>query len=130
MKRSGQVGLVVMGAVAFAGTYAAVAGYRASASSSQPQSAMAQSCTTRPDGTQACEPQRRGFSYYFIPHFAHGWWFGGGTAQSAAVAGNAMKTQSVALTNTARPTTPGATGVQRGGFGTSASGSFRVSAGG
>jgi hypothetical protein len=165
MKRSGQVGLVVMGAAAFVGTYASIAAYRAGTTSSQPQSAMAQTCTTRPDGTQACEPARRSFGYYFIPHFAHGWWYGNGSAakpqpaafagnapaakpqpaafagnapaakpQPAAFAGNApapaAKTQSVALTSTARPYSPSASGAERGGFGTSASSSFRTSAGG
>jgi hypothetical protein len=135
MKRSGQVGLAVMGVAAFAATYASVAAYRAGTASTPAQSA-AQTCTTRPDGTQNCEPARRGFAYYMVPHFVHGWW--GNTTPApkpAALAGNAsaLTSKSAALTNTARATTPAvsSSGVSRGGFGTTAqSNSFRVSAGG
>jgi hypothetical protein len=157
MKRSGQVGLVLMGAAAFAGTYASVAAYRASTA---PQSA-AQTCTTGRDGTQSCEPARRGFSYYLIPHFMYGSSAAASTPrpQAAAFAGQtpasatpaappAPKAQPVALssapaaapkappptlTYVARPTTPAvsSSGAQRGGFGTTAqSSSSRVSAGG
>jgi hypothetical protein len=151
MKRSGQVGLAVMGVVAFAGTYAAVAAYRAgtSSSASQPQSA-AQTCTTRPDGTQSCEPARRGFSYYLIPSFMHGASSAAASTprpQAAAFASHApapashaavpaAKVQPAAptasmpaaaakppgtLTYIARPTTSASTSsAQRGGFGTTA----------
>jgi hypothetical protein len=139
MKRSGQVGLAVMGVAAFAATYASVAAYRAgTAAPVGPQSAaVAQTCATRSDGTQSCEAARRGFGYYLIPHFVHGWWGNNTPAQKpAAFAGNApaSKPQSAALTYNTRPTTPAvsSSSAQRGGFGTTAQGnsSFRVSAGG
>jgi hypothetical protein len=141
MKRSGQVGLVVMGVAAFAGTYASVAAYRASTA---PQSA-AQTCTTRPDGTQSCEPTRRGFSYYLIPHFMAGSSSAAAATpkpQAAAFASQpaaltasapaaAAKTPPATLTYIARPTTSASTSsAQRGGFGTTAQSNIRVSAGG
>jgi hypothetical protein len=73
MKRSGQVGLAIMGVAAFGATYASVAAYRSSpAPTSSPPAAAAQTCTTRPDGTQNCEPARRGFAYYLLPSFVYG----------------------------------------------------------
>ena len=121
MKRSGQVGLVAMGAVAFVGTYAATSTYMARPGSAQ----AAQSCTTRPDGTQNCEPTRRSFTYHLFPHWSWG-----------AASATPMRTQDVALTGNARPVSAsyqpaGSAGTQRGGFGATArSGSFFTSAGG
>jgi hypothetical protein len=91
MKRSGQVGLVVMGAAAFVGTYASVAAYRASSAPQSAAQTAAQACTPRPDGTQNCEPARRSFGYYLIPHFMHASSAAASTpkAQPAALAGQA-----------------------------------------
>jgi len=112
MKRSEHVGLAMMGVAAFAATFASATLYMAKPGTS------AQSCTTRPDGTQNCE--RRGSSYYLL----HGWW-GGSSAAPA-------KTQEAALTGNARSSAPvSSAGTVRGGFGaTGSSASFRGSAGG
>ena len=71
MKRSENVGLVMMGGAAFAATFAVGMAYYAwqkPRNAAQPQAAAAaQNCTTRPDGTQSCEPARRGFGYYLLP---------------------------------------------------------------
>jgi hypothetical protein len=132
MKRSGNVGLVLMGGAAFAATFAAGMTYFAwqkPGHAAEGQSAAAaQNCVTRPDVTQNCEPVRRGFAYYLVPSFFHG----SSTASSASA--SAGTTQSAALTGNSRSFTPAASpsGTTRGGFGTTAqSGSFRrVSAGG
>ena len=76
MKRSENVGLVMMGGAAFAATFAVGMAYYAwqkPANAAQPQAAAAaQNCTTRPDGTQNCEPARRGLGYYLLPSFMYG----------------------------------------------------------
>jgi hypothetical protein len=120
MKRSGQVGLVVMGAAAFAATYASVYAYRAQARSAD--------CTprqdlTRQDGKQNCQPaQRSTFAHFFYPGYGHG-----GSTASAQPA----NLQGAALTNSPRTMPAANTGVVRSGFGaTAGSGSFRVAAGG
>jgi hypothetical protein len=139
MKRSSQVGLAVMGVAAFAATFASVKAFQGGTGSTSAQSAAqsaAQTCTTRPDGTQNCEPQRRGFSYYLLPHFMYGSSSAAASTPkaqpAAALAGTpkvqptaalasttpgqpaaahantapAPKPQSAALTSTSRPTTP------------------------
>ena len=75
MKRSGQVGLVVMGAAAFAATFGSVYAYRAvpTAVAQQPSP----DCTprqdlARQDGTQNCQPVQRSFAHYLIPSYFHG----------------------------------------------------------
>jgi hypothetical protein len=112
MKRSEHVSLGFMGVAAFAATFASATLYLAKPGTS------AQSCTTRPDGTQNCE--RRGFSTYLF----HGW-SGSGSAEP-------KKTQGAALVSDARSSTPASSaGTVRGGFGATGSGaSFRGSAGG
>jgi hypothetical protein len=102
MKRSGQVGLMVMGAAAFTATFASVYAYRQPPTShAQPQSAAAQNCTTNPDGTQTCQP-RRSFGYYLLPSFISGGASANATsaaaprAQPAAFAGNAPAPQAAA----------------------------------
>lgn len=128
MKRSGTVGLVVMGGAAFAATFAGGMTYFAmqKPSHASPQAAApAQTCTTQPDGTRKCQPQQRGFSYYLVPHF-----FYGGSSTSTP---DPKRAPSAALTSSRHPTTPATSpsGVQRGGFGSTASNSsFRVSSGG
>jgi hypothetical protein len=114
MKRSEQVSLAFMGVAAFAATFASATLYTAKPGTSQ----AAQSCTTRPDGTQNCE--RRVSSTYLF----HGWW-GGGSAEP-------QKTQAAALTSNPRSAASATSAVTaRGGFGsTGASTSFRASAGG
>ena len=114
MKRSEHVSLAFMGVAAFAATFASATLYMAKPGASQ----SAQSCTTRPDGTQNCE--RRGSSAYLF----HGWW-GSGSAEPA-------KTQGAALTSNPRSSAPASSaGTVRGGFGsTGSSASFRASAGG
>ena len=99
MKRSGQVGLAIMGVAAFGATYASVAAYRASPApmSSQP-AAAAQTCATHPDGTQNCERARRGFAYYLLPSFMHG---------SASPTSSAPKPQGAAFASHAPAPTHG-----------------------
>ena len=125
MKRSENVGLVMMGGAAFAATFAAGMTYYAwqkPSHAGQPQAA-AQTCTQRPDGTQSCEPARRGFTYYLFPSWG---------SSGSASASEAKRTSSAALTSNARASTSvSPSGTTRGGFGgTAQSGSFRVSAGG
>jgi len=128
MKRSGNVGLVLMGGVAFAATFAAGMTYFAWQKPSHAATAQAaQSCTPQP-GTESCEPVRRGFAYYFYPRWtwSPGWGWGSSSEP---------RRQNVALSNNPRSSiAPGSTvfrgGVERSGFGSSARGSFRVSAGG
>lgn len=130
MKRSENVGLVVMGAAVFAATFAGGMAYSAwqkpsQAAHSPTQAVADQRCATRSDGTQDCQPQRRGFAYYLVPSFVHGWSWGGSATKPV--------TREAALVSNSRP---GAvpvshTGVQRSGFGSTAkSTSIRVSAGG
>ena len=115
MKRSGQVGLMLMGGAAFAATFAGGVGYLAwqkPSHAAQPQAAAAaQNCTTRPDGTQNCQPTQRGFAYYLLPRFIYG---GSSTSvgnapapQPAAFASNApVSPQPAAFTNNAPTSTP------------------------
>ena len=112
MKRSEHVSLAFMGVAAFAATFASATLYMAKPGTS------AQSCTTRPEGTQNCE--RRASSFYLF----HGWW---GSSSAAP-----QKTQEAALINNARGSAPASSAsIQRGGFGgTGSSVSFRGSAGG
>jgi hypothetical protein len=124
MKRSGQVGLVAMGAVAFVGSYAAASAYIARPNSMQQ---AGQICTTRPDGTKTCQPAPRSYSSFLYPHFWHGWSWGAASATQ-------MRSQNVALTGNAPATPanfkPAASGIERGGFGgTPRGGSFFASMG-
>jgi len=132
MKRSGNVGLVLMGGAAFAATFAVGMGYfawqkpsqAAPSATAQPAAAQpAQTCTQRPDGTQNCQQPRRGFSFYVFPS----WGSDSSSAQPA-------RQQSAAFSGSARTTTASystsASGVERSGFGSSAKSSFRASAGG
>jgi hypothetical protein len=126
MKRSENVGLVVMGGAAFAATFAAGMTYyswQKPSNAAQPQAvASAQNCTTRPDGTQSCQATQRGFMYYLLPS-----WGSSGTSTAQA-----KPAHSAALTGNARASTPAVnSGTARGGFGgTAQSTSFRPSAGG
>ncbi len=126
MKRSENVGLVLMGAAAFAATFAGGMAYVAWQKPAQAQTAIAeQRCTTRSDGMQECQPQRRGFAYYIFPRYFHGWSWGSSTNQpvrrEAALVGNS-RSGAAPVSNT---------GVERSGFGSTAkSQSIRVSAGG
>jgi hypothetical protein len=129
VKRSENVGLVLMGAAAFAATFAGGLAYSAwqkPGDPAQAQTAVAeQRCTTRSDGTQDCQPQRRGFVYYLVPQYFHGWSWGG--------SGSKTVTREAALTGNSRSGTgsPSHTGIERSGFGSTARGpSIRVSAGG
>jgi hypothetical protein len=131
MKRSENVGLVLMGAAAFAATFAGGMTYFAwqkPSHAAQAQAAVDQTCTTRTDGTQDCQPQRRGFAYYVFPHFTPGWTWSSGWGW-----GNSYDSSrgAAALSNNSRTYAPTSSdGIQRSGFGSSARGSFRVSAGG
>lgn len=133
MKRSGQVGLVLMGAATFVATFAggmAYFGWQKQSHAAQAQSVTDQSCTPRPDGTRNCEPQRRSISYYIYPRWVSGWSWGWSSSPEPY-----GRTQSAALSNNSRshtPSSPAAGGsTTRGGFGSTAgSGSYRVSAGG
>lgn len=132
MKRSGNVGLVLMGAAAFAATFAVGTAYVAwsKPAGAAPSTALAQpqSCATRPDGSQDCPPRSRSFSYYFFPSHGFGWWSWGRSADAGT------RPQAVALTNSgSRPyaAVPGAnTETVRSGFGSTARGFTRVSVGG
>lgn len=124
MKRSGQVGLVLMGAATFVATFAAGTAYFAWQKPSHAAQPV-QECTPR-DGTQNCQPTQRGFAYYLYPRYFSGWsWSGSSTAEQT-------RTQSAALTSNSRSYAPAAnSGTVRGGFGSTAgSAPFRVSAGG
>jgi hypothetical protein len=133
MKRSGQVGLVLMGAATFVATFAggmAYFGWQKQSHAAQAQSVTEQqNCTPRADGTQSCQPQRRGYAYYFYPRWAPGWSWGASSSPEPR-----SKTQTAALSNNSRSYSPSpAAGgnTTRGGFGSTAnSGSYRVSAGG
>lgn len=131
MKRSGSVALVLMGAATFAATFAGGMAYFAwqkPSHAAQAQSAASQqTCTPQPDGTQNCQPQRRGYAYYFYPRWAPGWSWGSRTSPEPQ-----SRTQTAALSNNARYHSPAASSnTLRGGFGSTAnSGSYRVSAGG
>ena len=134
MKRSGNVGLVLMGGVAFAATFAggmAYLGWQRPSHAAQPQAAAAassQNCTTRPDGTQNCQPARRGFAYYLFPSFSYG-----SSASASSAPDPKARTQSAALTSNARAYSPAvdASSTTRGGFGTTAqSGSYRTASAG
>jgi hypothetical protein len=128
MKRSGNVGLVLMGAAAFAATFAGGMAYfgwqKPSHAATVP---TAQSCPQRADGTQNCQPERRGYAYYFYPRWMPGWSWGWNSSPEPS-----SNTRSVALSNNSRSYTPSADGgTVRGGFGSTANrGSYRVSAGG
>jgi len=130
MKRSGQVGLVLMGAATFVATFAggmAYFGWQKQSHAAQAQSvADQQNCTPRADGTRTCEPQRRGYAYYFYPRWVHSWSWGWSSSSEPY-----SRTQTAALSNNSRSSTPAAGSTTRGGFGSTAgSGSYRVSAGG
>jgi hypothetical protein len=128
VKRSENVGLIVMGAAAFAATFAggmALVARQKPSHAAQPQTVADQRCTTRADGTQDCQPQRRGFAYYLVPSFVHGWSSGGSATKTV--------TREAALVGKPRSGAASVpnTGVQRSGFGSTARGpSIRVSAGG
>jgi hypothetical protein len=135
MKRSGSVALVLMGAATFAATFAGGMAYFAwqkpsHAATAQPVASQ-QTCTPRPDGTQSCQPQRRGYAYYFYPRWVSGW--SGGSSSSSEPR---SRTQTAAFSGTSssnsRNYSPAAkSDTMRGGFGSTAgSGSYRVSAGG
>ena len=117
MKRSENVGLMLMGGAVFAATFAGGMTYM-----SMQRPSYAQSCTPAPNGTQTCQPTSRGFTYFFYP--SH--WGSSGSATAA------KPQQQAALTGTSRPaaTTVSASGTERSGFGSSAKTAFRPSAGG
>src|SRR3954468_24274419 len=131
MKRSGNVGLAVMGAAAFAATFGGGMAYFAwqrPSWAAAAQTAADQTCTSRPDGTQNCQPIRRGFAYYLFPTFSYG------SSASASSASEAKpRAQPAALTSNSRAYVPAgdSSAVTRGGFGpTASSAPYRVSAGG
>ena len=127
MKRSENVGLMLMGGAAFAATFAAGMAYFAWEKSSH-AAAQAQSCTTRPDGTQECRRGARGFAYYLLPGYFSG---ASGTASTSSGATAPTRTQGAALTGNPRIASPApASGTVRDGFGSTARKSIRVSAGG
>jgi hypothetical protein len=122
MKRSGNVGLVLMGGAAFAATFAAGMAYFAWQKPSHAAAQPAQSCVPQP-GAQNCEPVRRGYAYYFYPR-SYGWSWGWGTSSEP-------RRQEAALSSNSRSYAPAAnSGTVRSGFGSTSKGYFRVSAGG
>ena len=128
VKRSENVGLVVMSGVAFAATFAAGMTYFAwqrpgQAAQGQPQT-VASSCASGADN-QNCQPERRGYAYYLFPRFS-GWSWGWS-------GGSEPRTREVALTNGRSISAPSgaSSGTLRSGFGsTGRSTSIRISAGG
>lgn len=137
MKRSGNVGLVLMGGVAFATTFAGGMAYFAgqkpshaasSPAQSQLQSLPAQPCTAQSGSAQNCEPERRGIASYIYPRSSTGWYWSWGPSWSSS---SEPRRHEAALTNgNARGHAPAGGATERSGFGSSAKGSFRVSAGG
>jgi hypothetical protein len=128
VKRSENVGLVVMGAAAFAATFAGGMALAAWQKPSQAAQGIAdQQCISRSDGAQDCQPQRRGFAYYLVPSYLHGWSWGGSATRDPA-------RREAAFLSNSRSGSAGMvpnTGVERSGFGSTArSTSIRVSAGG
>jgi hypothetical protein len=101
------------------------------AAAAQPQAA-AQNCTPRPDGT-CQQPAQRGFTYYLLPQFGSSSSTSSAPAPKPQQAAFSSGSRSAALTNNARPNNSpvSSSGVQRSGFGSTASSStYRVSAGG
>ena len=129
VKRSENVGLVVMGAAAFAATFAggmALVAWQKPSHAAQPQTVADQRCTTRSDGTQDCQPQRRGFALLSRSAILS-------MAGRRAVRRAKTVTREAALVSNSRSGAASVpnTGVQRSGFGSTAkSTSIRVSAGG
>jgi hypothetical protein len=115
MKRSENVGLMLMGGAVFAATFAGGMTYM-----SMQRPSHAQSCTPAQNGTQTCQPASRGFTYFFYPSY----WTSSGSS--------APRPQQAAFSGASRPpaTTVSASGTERSGFGSSAKMSFRPSAGG
>ncbi len=122
MKRSGTVGLVMMGGAAFAGTFALGMAYFAWQKPSHAAPAQPQNCTTRADGTQDCKRSSRGFAYFLYPSYFSG--------SSGASASEPKRTQGAALTSQPRIASTPASRTVRDGFGSTAKRSIRVSAGG
>ena len=89
MKRSENVGLMLMGGVAFAVTFAGGMAYM----SLQRPSYAAQACTPAPNGAQTCQPAPRGLSYFFYPSY---WRQQRIDDHEAAAAGGADRQQYVA----------------------------------
>jgi hypothetical protein len=126
MKRSGNVGLVLMGGVAFAATFAAGMTYFAWQKPSHAAAQNAQSCVPQ-QGAQACEPVRHGIAYYFYPRASSGWTWSSGWGWGSP---SEPHRQEAAFSGNARSYAPAANGgTVRSGFGASG-GSFRMSAGG
>ena len=74
-------------------------------SSAQPQSAAAQTCTTRPDGTQKCQP-RRSFAYYLLPSFISGGASANRERSRAAVPAGRIRRQCARVAGRGRDHTP------------------------
>jgi hypothetical protein len=127
VKRSENVGLVLMGATAFAATFAAGMAYFAwqkPSQAAQAQAVTAESCAARSDN-QNCQPERRGYASYLYPRFSGCSW--------GWSSGSEPRTREVALTNgRSLSASPGASSnTLRSGFGSTArSTSIRISAGG
>lgn len=140
MKRSENVGLIVMGGAAFAVTFAAGMTYFAwqkpsqaapqpVQAAAQPAQSCAQQSRSNSGANQNCQTPRSGFAYYLYPT-----WSSGSTTGSSSSSSEPRR-QQAALTGTAtsnaRSGAPAASsGTVRNGFGSSAQGPFRLSAGG
>ena len=116
MKRSGSIGLIVMGAAAFSASYAGGHAYLAWQRPSQPPS-----CVTRPDGTQDCARPRSSSlrSYVHYPFFS---------SQPAATTAGAVD-QTLGRRALVAPSN-GPDGAARRGFGSTAHMVAHASAGG
>ena len=123
MKRSENVGLVVMGGAAFAATFAAGMAYFAGRSRAMRGSRKRRRRPARraPTARRTAKPARRGFTYYLFPRW--------GRRLERSCARAETQVESAALTSNPRASTPSASpsGTTRGGFGTTAqNASFRA----
>jgi hypothetical protein len=112
MKRSASLGLVVMGAAAFTASFAGGSAFLAWQHPAQPQT-----CTPRPDSSQACSPTRTsngGARFVYVPSFS----------------GSSTPPPAVGSANATAPALAVQDGTARRGFGASAKVAFRGSAGG
>jgi hypothetical protein len=126
IKRSSNISLIVMGALAFTASFAGGSAYMG-----WQQPTQTQNCTTAADGKQVC-PTRR--SWIYLPAF-HYWGWGPGE-RSASAAPRTQSTNTNARLATGAPLmnasggTRAVEGTTRGGFGASGRTAFRGSAAG
>jgi hypothetical protein len=120
MKRSSNVGLVAMGALAFTASFAGASAYLA-----WQKPTPAQNCTTTTDGRQTCATPRSGSGYW------HGFHYWSSPDRAAAATPSGAANASARLVSGASGMSAGsAEAIARGGFGASGRTAFRGSAAG